>query len=357
MADAHIALRALSRDYGTGRPAVDALDLDIEQGEFVGLLGPSGCGKTTTLRMIAGLVQPTAGAIFLGGREITREPAWRRNLGLVFQSYALFPHMTVAQNVAFGLRLRKVPRAEVERRVAEALRLVRLEGYGDRRPRELSGGQQQRVAIARALVIEPDVLLLDEPLSNLDARLRDEMRVEIREIQQKVGITTIFVTHDQQEALTLCDRIAVMRDGRLEQAGTPAEVYNRPATAFVAGFVGRISTIGCEVEERAGTRRLVAAGRPIPTPAVLPAGRAMSAMVRPHVVELRPGLADGEPGLVGTVKRRTFVGNLIEVEVDCGPEARVLVEVRPGSDQDRLAVPGAAVGLVWPAERTIVFPI
>ena len=209
------------------------------QGELVVLLGPSGCGKTTTLRMIAGFVAPTAGEIRLGGRDITRQPPWKRNTGLVFQSYALFPHLTAAENIAFGLRMRKLPQPRRSTPGSrEVLRLVRLEGLADRLPRELSGGQQQRVALARALVIEPDILLLDEPLSNLDAKLRAEVRVEIRELQRKLGLTTVMVTHDQEEALTMADRLVVMSNGEVQQVGSQRELYEHPVNAFVAGFVG-----------------------------------------------------------------------------------------------------------------------
>src|SRR5499433_609811 len=213
---ASVSLQSVSKSYGAHR-AVSHVSLEIAQGEFLVLLGPSGCGKTTTLRMIAGFVEPSAGRILFGNRDVTDLPPYHRNTGLVFQGYALFPHLTVSENVAFGLRMRKLDRPEIERRTEEALRLVRLEALAERMPRQLSGGQQQRVALARALVIEPSVLLLDEPLSNLDAKLREELREEIREIQRRLAITAVFVTHDQEEALTLSDRVAVMNAGRLEQ--------------------------------------------------------------------------------------------------------------------------------------------
>ncbi len=205
-----LALEALSKDYGTGRPAVDSLTLAVEPGTFLGLLGPSGCGKTTTLRMIAGLIPPTTGRVLVGGRDVTTAPPYERRMGVVFQSYALFPHMTVAANVGYGLKVRATPAAEAATRINEALRLVHLDGFAHRHPRQLSGGQQQRVALARALVIAPDLLLLDEPLSNLDAKLREEMRTEIRDIQRRLGITTVYVTHDQAEAMALSDRIAIL---------------------------------------------------------------------------------------------------------------------------------------------------
>ena len=231
-------LNGLGKRYGDFH-AVREVSLTIADGEFLVLLGPSGCGKTTTLRMIAGFIEPTAGHVRLGGSDVTLLPPWKRNAGMVFQSYALFPHLTVAQNVAFGLEMRKLPRADIDRRVEEALALVRLGGYGGRLPRQLSGGQQQRVALARALAIRPDVLLLDEPLSNLDAKLRQEVRVEIRELQRQLGLTTVMVTHDQEEALTMADRLVVMNEGSVRQVGSQRDLYERPADRFVAGFVGR----------------------------------------------------------------------------------------------------------------------
>jgi spermidine/putrescine ABC transporter ATP-binding subunit len=232
-----VELRGCTREYGAVR-AVDALDLTVTEGEFLALLGPSGCGKTTTLNLIAGFVEPTAGRILIDGEDVTGRPAHLRGLGVVFQSYALFPHLSVRENVAFGLRERRVAAAEIERRVGDALELVRLDRHGRQRPGELSGGMQQRVALARALVYRPRVLLLDEPLAALDRKLREGMRDELRAIQRSVGITTIFVTHDQAEALGLADRIAVMNHGRVEQLGEPREIYERPATRFVADFIG-----------------------------------------------------------------------------------------------------------------------
>ena len=245
MAEPALQLAALTKRFGT-LTAVDAIDLAVAPGEFVTLLGPSGCGKTTTLNMIAGFIAPDAGSILLQGKAVEALPPFRRDLGLVFQDYALFPHMTVAENVGFGLRMRRVPRGEIAQRVAEALDLVQLRGLDDRRPLQLSGGQRQRVALARALVIRPAMLLLDEPLSNLDLKLREEMRVEISALQRRLGIATVFVTHDQGEALTMSDRIAVMRQGRIEQIGTPNDIYERPATRFVAGFIGTANLIDSE---------------------------------------------------------------------------------------------------------------
>jgi putative spermidine/putrescine transport system ATP-binding protein len=242
MAESALQLAALTKRFGT-LTAVDAIDLTVAQGEFVTLLGPSGCGKTTTLNMVAGFITPDAGSIRLQGQAVEQQPQFRRDLGLVFQDYALFPHMTVAENVGFGLRMRRVSRDGMAQRVAQALDLVQLSGLGDRRPLQLSGGQRQRVALARALVIQPAMLLLDEPLSNLDLKLREEMRMEISALQRRLGIATVFVTHDQGEALTMSDRIAVMRQGRIEQIGTPNDIYERPATRFVAGFIGTANLI------------------------------------------------------------------------------------------------------------------
>ena len=242
MAEPALQLAALSKRFGA-LTAVDAIDLTVAPGEFVTLLGPSGCGKTTTLNMIAGFIEPDGGSIHLAGRRVEALPPFRRDLGLVFQDYALFPHMTVAENVGFGLRMRRLPRDQIIDRVAEALDLVQLRGLGARRPMQLSGGQRQRVALARALVIRPAMLLLDEPLSNLDLKLREEMREEISSLQRRLRIATVFVTHDQGEALTMSDQIAVMREGRIEQIGTPSEIYECPATRFVASFIGSANLI------------------------------------------------------------------------------------------------------------------
>jgi ABC-type Fe3+/spermidine/putrescine transport system ATPase subunit len=243
-----LRLAGITKRYG-GVTAVDGVDLEVREGEFLTLLGPSGCGKTTTLGLIAGFFPPSAGEIYLKGRPVAGLPPFKRDIGVVFQDYALFPHMSAGDNVAFGLKMRNLDRAEIDKRVKEALDLVQLRGLADRRPLELSGGQRQRVALARALVIRPAVLLLDEPLSNLDLKLREEMRVEIAGLQRRLGITTVFVTHDQGEALVMSDRIAVMNAGRIEQLGRPAEIYEKPATRFVAEFIGRMNffTMGGKV--------------------------------------------------------------------------------------------------------------
>src|SRR5471032_1491188 len=239
---AQLEIQNLGKRYGDFH-AVRDVSLSVADGEFLVLLGPSGCGKTTTLRMVAGFIEPTAGHVKLGGIDVTLLPPWKRNAGMVFQSYALFPHLTVAENVAFGLEMRKLAKADIAKRVEETLALVRLSGYGARLPRQLSGSQQQRVALARALAIRPDVLLLDEPLSNLDAKLRQEVRVEIRELQRQLGLTTVMVTHDQEEALTMADRLVVMNEGCIRQVGSQQDLYERPSEKFVADFVGRSTFI------------------------------------------------------------------------------------------------------------------
>src|SRR5436305_9260296 len=252
-----LVLQSVTKRFGDAA-AVDGLSLTVEKGEFVSLLGPSGCGKTTTLQMIAGFVEPTSGAVRLEGRDLLAMKPSRRGLGIVFQSYALFPHMTVAENVAFGLEMQGVAAAEHTRRVAETLELVGLGPFAGRFPRQLSGGQQQRVALARALVIRPQILLLDEPLSNLDAKLREEMQIELRQIQRTVGTTTILVTHDQAEAMALSDRIVVMNQGRAEQIGTPQETYEKPASAFVSQFLGKTNDFAATIDRTSAPARLIA---------------------------------------------------------------------------------------------------
>ena len=247
---AYLTLSNISKQFGDTY-AVQDFNLDVEKGEFVSFLGPSGCGKTTTLRMIAGFETPTDGTIALGSADITNKPPNQRNMGMIFQSYALFPNMTVAQNIGFGLRVRKASKAEIQDRVREMVSLVNLEKHAEKYPYQLSGGQQQRVSLARALAIRPDVLLLDEPLSALDAKIRVSLRAQIREIQRKLGITAIFVTHDQEEALSISDRIVVMYDGNVEQVGTPFEIYNFPTTTFVANFVGSLNTAVAQVTDPA----------------------------------------------------------------------------------------------------------
>ena len=313
--------------------AVDRVGLTIGAGELFFLLGPSGCGKTTLLRMIAGFIEPTAGRILFttaDGRErdITYLPANKRNTGMVFQSYALWPHMTVAQNVAFGLSVRKVPAAERERRVGEALKTVRMDAYAARKPNQLSGGQQQRVALARALVIRPDVLLLDEPLSNLDARLRIELRSEIRRICKEAGMTAIYVTHDQKEALSMADRVAIVSGGKVVQVGPPAELYRRPATRFVAEFLGETNFLPGTVIERTENGLLVKTGAAVllagtVSPLLDPAAKEVLLSIRPEA--LRPASQPGDNTLDGRVVESVYLGETAQLDVELADGSRLRV--------------------------------
>jgi putative spermidine/putrescine transport system ATP-binding protein len=308
-----VRMEGLSRHYGTV-VALDNLDLTVQPGELIALLGPSGCGKTTTLRLLAGLEDADTGYINVAGRDITRLPASKRDMGMVFQAYSLFPHMTVQQNVAFGLRLRKISSAKRDRRALEMLDLVELATQADRYPHQISGGQQQRVALARALAIEPQVLLLDEPLSALDAKVRAQLRDQIRRIQLDVGITTLFVTHDQEEALAIADRVGVMRAGRLEQLAPPTEVYSRPATPFVAQFVGLSNRLAGTVTGSSVTVR----GHELPlVDSSVPAG-SVTAIVRPEAVMLASDNSGESGPMTGTVIASTFLGATSRVTVDLG---------------------------------------
>jgi putative spermidine/putrescine transport system ATP-binding protein len=329
-----IRLRGLRKVFGQV-VAVDGIDLDIADGEFFAVLGPSGSGKTTVLRMIAGFETPTAGTIELAGVSANRLPPFRRDVNTVFQDYALFPHMSVADNVAYGLRVRRVPKPERARRVAEALEMVRLPDLGSRRPAELSGGQRQRIALARALINRPRVLLLDEPLGALDLKLREQMQVELKAIQRDVGITFVFVTHDQDEALTLCDRLAVMHDGRLEQVGAPEDVYERPATRFVAEFVGTSNVISGDA-----ARRLL--------------GSPQAVSVRPEKITVRPeggspAAADGVVRVDGVVREVVYAGPATRVVVDIAPDltlAALILNVEAGAAR---FTRGQSVTLSWDA--------
>jgi putative spermidine/putrescine transport system ATP-binding protein len=357
-ASAYLALAGIEKRYGAGVPAVASVDLTIRQGEFLTLLGPSGCGKTTILRMIAGLVPPSGGRIRLAGTDITGQPAHRRNMGLVFQSYALFPHLSVARNVAFGLEMRGVKADATQKRVADALALVRLEGFAERRPAALSGGQQQRVALARALVIEPAILLLDEPLSNLDAKLREELREEIRDIQRRLRITTVFVTHDQEEALTMSDRIAVMNAGRIEQVGSPTEIYEKPKTPFVAGFIGRMNRIEAKVTaSKGGYSILEATGLRLAAPVTLPQGTRATVMIRPHRIHLaRTGNAAAarQNSLRATIGKVTFAGETVQYEVSAAGHTLRVESQTSSAGYHRN--PGDEVAAEWDLADTIVFP-
>jgi putative spermidine/putrescine transport system ATP-binding protein len=314
-----LTLTGVQKTFPGGTVAVEDFNLDAVRGEFVSFLGPSGCGKTTTLRMIAGFEKPTAGTIVVDGTDITYRNPNQRNVGMVFQSYALFPNMSVADNIGFGLKVRKRPKAEITKRVGELLELIHLEGRADRFPWQMSGGQQQRVALARALAIEPQVLLLDEPLSALDAKIRIVLRKEIRAIQRQLGITTVYVTHDQEEALSLSDRVVVMSDGRIEQIGTPSEIYNFPSTAFVASFVGTLNLVTAGVVDAAGGR-LSIDGQQVKTSKAVtdagPDGRVTLAL-RPEGIQLGDG-EPGENGLRGTVEDINFLGSIVRIRVKVG---------------------------------------
>jgi putative spermidine/putrescine transport system ATP-binding protein len=358
-ASTYLTLAGIEKRYAAGStPVVAAIDLTIRQGEFLTLLGPSGCGKTTILRMIAGLVPPSAGRIRLAGSEITTWPAHRRNMGLVFQNYALFPHLSVARNVAFGLEMRGLKPDAIEKRVDDALMLVRLTGFGERRPTALSGGQQQRVALARALVIAPAVLLLDEPLSNLDAKLREELREEIRDIQRSLRTTTIFVTHDQEEALTMSDRIVVMNAGRIEQIGSPTEIYEKPQTPFVAGFIGRMNRIEAKVTaSKGGYSILEASGLRLAAPRMLPHGTRATVMVRPHRIHLARSGSTTEVrqnSIRATIRKVTFAGETVQYEITAG--GAVLRVESQTSSAGYHRNPGDEVSAEWDLADTIVFP-
>jgi putative spermidine/putrescine transport system ATP-binding protein len=326
---AHIDIRivGLRKRYGDVA-AVDGIDLEVGQGEFFTMLGPSGSGKTTTLRMIAGFERPDEGRIELAGADVSRRPPFDRPVNTVFQDYALFPHMTVQQNVEYGLRVKKIPRADRRARAREALSLVRLDGFGDRKPTQLSGGQRQRVALARAIVNTPKALLLDEPLGALDLKLRQELQIELKQLQQRLGMTFVYVTHDQEEALTMSDRIAVFNEGKVEQIGTPAEMYEHPATEFVAGFIGTSNII-----ERDGR----------------------TFTVRPEKIRLLPGgAAEGEPGVVRAV---AYLGSATKfvVALDAGGELTVLQQNLETSSEDVHGMEGKRVRLSW--RRDVEFAI
>ncbi len=346
---ARLELENLSKRYGSFY-AARGVSLDVSEGEFVVLLGPSGCGKTTTLRMIAGFIEPTEGAVRIGGRDVTDLPPWKRNTGLVFQNYALFPHLSVADNVAFGLEMRKVPKAEIGTKVADALRLVRLDHLSERLPRQLSGGQQQRVALARALVFRPDVLLLDEPLSNLDAKLRAEVRIEIRSLQSRLGITTVMVTHDQEEALTMADRLVVMSEGAVRQVGSQRDLYERPADRFVAGFVGRSSFIRGTMRDN----RLVTAGG-LEVRTAGPATGEVVIALRPERVFVGPEPVPAENSFEGTVEFVSYMGGLTDIHVRLTEADHVIAQV-PNQDGSVLPHVGDRVHVGWSAGAA-VFPV
>ncbi len=349
MSDTVISIEHVTKRFGAF-VAVDDANFEIRRGEFFSMLGPSGCGKTTTLRMIAGFEQPTEGAIRLEGEDVSRVPPYKRNVNTVFQQYALFPHLNVRANVAFGLQSKKVAKAEVARRVDEMLEVVRLADFGARRPGQLSGGQQQRVALARALVNYPSALLLDEPLGALDLKLRQTMQLELKRIQREVGITFVFVTHDQEEALTMSDRIAVMNEGRVEQIGTPEEIYHQPASVFVAGFIGMANLLPATVESCSADRAVaqLADGTTVDASAVdgLQAGDPATFMIRPERMHLRVGDA---AGLEAEVVDLVFQGPLIRVELQLDDQTPLVAHVGPDEELPFLR-PGDRVQVVCDAD-------
>ncbi|HLA98432.1 MAG TPA: ABC transporter ATP-binding protein [Anaerolineales bacterium] len=318
MSGGFLSLEGVRKEFG-GVLAVDTFNLEVASGEFVSFLGPSGCGKTTTLRMVAGFEQPSSGTIRLAGKDVTFAKPNERNIGMVFQSYALFPNMSVAGNIGFGMRIAKKPAAEIKARVGEMLKLIHMEGFGDRYPYQLSGGQQQRVALARALALSPQVLLLDEPLSALDAKIRVSLRNEIRSIQRELGITTIYVTHDQEEALSISDRVVVMYQGRIEQVGSPFEIYNFPTTEFVAQFVGTLNSVSGEVFDPAANIIKVE-GQPLQTAQDLSqmhAGEEVMVAIRPERLSFA---SDGlKPNLIHCkIDNITFLGSIVRIQVLLG---------------------------------------
>jgi len=339
----------LHKSYGTVE-VLKGVSIVARQGEFISLVGPSGCGKTTTLNIVGGFEQPSTGDVRLGGTSMLPLPSHKRNLGMVFQNHALLPHLTVEQNVGFGLAMTRVPKPEIARRAREALRLVRLEGFEARYPRELSGGQQQRVGIARALTVNPKVLLMDEPLSSLDAKLRREMQLELRRIQQSVGITALYVTHDQEEALSLSDRIVLMNRGRIEQSGTPKELYSHPRTEFVAGFIGESSFFDAVLIEVNGpeARAQLPTGETVivPTPAGGVAGGDVRIGIRPDRVRIGSGSTNAGT-LTGVVVATAFVGSLQRIVVRLGDGKELKVALDASSElpriDDLLAISAASV--------------
>ncbi|UWP80042.1 ABC transporter ATP-binding protein [Dactylosporangium fulvum] len=367
MAAPDLAVSA-TREAGTGRlqlesltkrfngrtgvvTAVDRVDLDVQPGEFITLLGPSGCGKTTTLRMVAGFEDASGGRILLDGKDIDNLPPQRRPMAMVFQSYALFPHLTVAQNIAYGLRLQRKRKDEIAAAMRMAVTSMNLVGLEDRSPHELSGGQQQRVALARALVVQPKVLLFDEPLSNLDAKLRNAMRAEIRRIQKMFGITSIYVTHDQDEAMSMSDRIVVMNKGKVEQVANPGEIYARPASVFVADFIGRANFLEA-VPERVsdGTATITVLGRQVTVaahPKIATSTQAVYLMVRPETAHLEP-VTDGGTG-IGVVLRSTFHGPSIDYEVETTGGTITVTE--PGVDPREALDEGVVVNVTFDPVR------
>jgi len=346
-----LVLKGIQKRFGAS-VAVENFNLSAEKGEFVSFLGPSGCGKTTTLRMIAGFEQPSAGTITVDGKDITNSPPNRRNVGMVFQSYALFPNMTVADNIGFGLKIRKRSRDQIRRRVGELLDMINLPDKGGRYPYQLSGGQQQRVALARALAIEPEVLLLDEPLSALDAKIRVALRKEIRSIQRQLGITTVYVTHDQEEAMSLSDRVVVMSEGRIEQIGPPPEIYNFPATPFVASFVGTLNLLPATIVDAAGGVVSVAGQALHSAKPITAAGdRPVTVALRPEAIEIGEG--GGPNRLIGQVEDVSFLGSIVRTRIRIADVASVSLDQ---FNDPALAASGIGetITISFPPEATLV---
>ncbi|MCL4068010.1 ABC transporter ATP-binding protein [Pseudomonas sp. GX19020] len=353
-AQSMIRVRGLSRRYGNFT-ALDALDLDVKRGEFVTLLGPSGSGKSTLLNLISGMAEASEGAIEIDGRDATHLPTNQRGLGMVFQNYALMPHMTVFENIAFPLQVRKVPRPEIETRVREVLRLIQLEHVADRKPKQLSGGQQQRISLARCIVYRPSIILMDEPLGALDKKLREDMQLEIKRLHAELGVTMIYVTHDQEEALAMSDRIVLMRKGRVEQQGAPEEMYFRPETLFTADFLGSSNLFQGELDQTAGTLVTPQGRLPLPpTREGAPASGEAVLMLRPESLQLvAPSEATG--GLTGTVEDSIVLGSFVRHFINLAGGKRAIVQEPSGPAHPR-PQRGTQVGLSWKPEAARLLP-
>ncbi len=358
MPDYDVELRDVTKRFG-GATAVDGVSLAVEQGQFLTLLGPSGCGKTTTLRMIGGFELPDSGEVYLRGEPMGRRPPYRRDTSMVFQNYALFPHMSIGDNIGYGLKERKIAKDEIERRVAAMLQLVALPGLGDRKPRQLSGGQQQRVALARSLVIEPTVLLLDEPLGALDLKLRRHMQLELKSIQSRVGITFIYVTHDQEEALTMSDRIAVMNAGKVEQYGPAEQIFERPRTRFVADFMGAENILDAEAVDGDGaSSRLRVAGAMLTVPGGMRSGERAGVMIRPEKLRLVPldGAAAAKRDIVweGRVASRVYKGSSVTYRLALPSGTELVVDVPHGVDAARFDAGDRVRALLRPEDAVVI---